>query len=91
MEDYDNLYALKGINCRDIDGDSLKDIVVLARYSNEDQGELAIETDYSIYYQRTGGFYEETDYENMYQCNGNETMEELIREARTYWGWEIEE
>lgn len=91
MEDYDNLYALKGINCRDIDGDSLKDIVVLARYSNEDQGELAIKTDYSIYYQRTGGFYEETDYENMYQCNGNETMEELIREARTYWGWEIEE
>lgn len=91
MEDYDNLYALKGINCRDIDGDSLKDIVVLARYSNEDQGELAIEADYSIYYQRTGGFYEETDYENMYQCNGNETMEELIREARTYWGWEIEE
>ncbi len=24
MGEYDNLYALKGINCRDIDGDGLK-------------------------------------------------------------------
>ena len=35
MGDYDNLYALKGITCRDIDGDGMKDILVLARYSYE--------------------------------------------------------
>ena len=33
MGDFDNLYALKGIRCADIDGDGMKDILVLARYS----------------------------------------------------------
>ena len=31
MEDYDNLYSLKGMTGRDMDGDGMKDLVVLAR------------------------------------------------------------
>lgn len=88
MGSYDNLYALKGINCRDIDGDGLKDIVVLARYSYEgDGGQLVVESDYSIYYQRTGGFSQDTEIKEAYQCSDEDTMELLVEEARAYWGW----
>lgn len=88
MGDYDNLYALKGINCRDIDGDGLKDIVVLARYSYEgEEGQLVVESDYSIYYQRTGGFSLDTEIKDMYRCSDEDTMEVLVEEARKYWGW----
>ena len=88
MGDYDNLYALKGINCRDIDGDGLKDIVILARYSYEgDEGQLVVESDYSIYYQRTGGFSQDTEIKEAYQCGDEDTMELLVEEARAYWGW----
>lgn len=88
MGDYDNLYALKGINCRDIDGDGLKDIVVLARYSYEgEEGQLVVESDYSIYYQRTGGFSLDTEIKEMYRCSDEDTMEVLVEEARKYWGW----
>lgn len=91
MGEYDNLYALKGINCRDIDGDGLKDIVVLARYSYEgEKGELVVESDYAIYYQRTGGFSADTDIKSRYQCSDEDTMEILIQKARAYWGWKIE-
>lgn len=91
MGDYDNLYALKGINCRDIDGDGLKDIVILARYSySGESGELIIETDYSIYYQRTGGFSVDTDIKERYRCSEEDTMELLIEKARAYWGWKAE-
>ncbi|MCM1049216.1 MAG: VCBS repeat-containing protein [Clostridiales bacterium] len=86
---YDNLYALKGISCRDIDGDGLKDITVLARYSYEgDGGELIIESDFSIYYQRTGGFSADTDIKKKYRCGDDDTMELLVEKARKYWGWE---
>lgn len=88
MGNYDNLYALKGINCRDIDGDGLKDIVILARYSYEgDEGQLVVESDYSIYYQRTGGFSQDTEIKEAYQCSDEDTMELLVEEARAYWGW----
>ncbi|MCM1145319.1 MAG: VCBS repeat-containing protein [Blautia sp.] len=88
MGDYDNLYALKGINCRDIDGDGLKDLIVLARYSYEgEQGELVVESDYSIYYQRTGGFSADTDIKDRYRCGDEDTMEILVEKARAYWGW----
>lgn len=88
MGDYDNLYALKGINCRDIDGDGLKDIVILARYSYEgEEGQLIVESDYSIYYQRTGGFSLDTEIKDAYQCTDEDTMEILVEEARKYWGW----
>ena len=88
MGEYDNLYALKGINFRDIDGDGLKDIIVLARYSYEGSGhELIVKTDYAIYYQRTGGFSADMEIRNSYRCNDEVSMEELVEKARAYWGW----
>ena len=92
MGDYDNLYALKGINCRDIDGDGLKDIVILARYSYEgEEGQLIVESDYSVYYQRTGGFSLDTETKDTYRCSDEDTMEILVEEARKYWGWSGQE
>lgn len=89
MGEYDNLYALKGVTCRDIDGDGLKDIVVLARYSYEGEGgELLIESDYRIYYQRTGGFVPDTEIRDTYRCSDEDTMEMLVEKARAYWGWQ---
>lgn len=89
MGEYDNLYALKGVTCRDIDGDGLKDIVILARYSYEgENGELLIESDYRIYYQRTGGFEPDTEIRDTYRCSDEDTMEILVEKARAYWGWQ---
>ena len=88
MGDYENLYALRGINCRDIDGDGLKDIVVLASCSYEgSDGETVVESDYSVYYQRTGGFYEDTDIRREIRCGGSDTMQDLVERLRAYWGW----
>ncbi|MBQ8598195.1 MAG: VCBS repeat-containing protein [Lachnospiraceae bacterium] len=88
MGDYDNLYALKGITCRDIDGDGMKDILVLARYSYEGSGtELMIQSDYAVYYQRTAGFYEDTEIKKTYPCGDEDTVAELVEKARAYWGW----
>lgn len=92
MGDYDNLYALKGINCRDIDGDGLKDIIVLAKYSYEDEEHrLAVASDYSIYYQRTGGFSADTEIKKRYQCSEEDTMQSVVEKARAYWGWKTED
>lgn len=92
MGDYDNLYALKGINCRDIDGDGLKDIVVLARYSYEGKGGmLLIANDYSIYYQRTNGFSADTEIKKEFPCSEDDTMETVVEKARAYWGWQTED
>lgn len=89
MGEYDNLYALKGVTCRDIDGDGLKDIVILARYSYEGEGgELLVESDYRIYYQRTGGFMPDTEIRDTYRCSDEDTMEILVEKARAYWGWQ---
>ena len=89
---YDNLYALKGINCRDIDGDGLKDIVVLAKYSYEDEEhQLAVKSDYSIYYQRTGGFSADTEIKDTYQCTEEDTMQTVVETARAYWGWKTDD
>lgn len=91
MGDYDNLYALKGITCKDIDGDGMKDILVLARYSYEGQGnELIIESDYSVYYQRTGGFYKDTELVRQNPCSDEDTVASLVERARAYWGWKVE-
>ena len=88
---YDNLYALKGINCRDIDGDGLKDIIVLAKYSYEDEEhKLAVASDYSIYYQRTGGFSADTEIKSQYPCTDEDTMQTIVEKARAYWGWETD-
>lgn len=88
MGEYDNLYALKGMAWRDIDGDGMRDIAVLARYSYENSsGKMMIKNDYSIYYQRTDGFSVETELKNFYRCDDETTMTELIQNARSYWGW----
>lgn len=88
MGSHDNLYALRGISCRDINGDGLKDIVVLARYSDENgAGQQQIVSDFAIYYQRTGGFAEDTAFRE--EASGEEItkMEDLVREARRFWGY----
>lgn len=92
MSEFENLYALRGINCRDIDGDGLKDIVVLASYSYEgSEGESVVESDYSVYYQRTGGFYEDEDIKNTIKCSDSDIMSDLVDRLRAYWGWESEQ
>lgn len=91
MGDYDNLYALKGITGKDVDGDGMKDLVVLARYSYEGtEGNIIVDADCSIYYQRTGGFDIDTGFEDYYQCTEENTLEELVAIIRGYWGWQIE-
>lgn len=91
MEDYDNLYSLKGMTGKDVDGDGLKDLVILARYSYEGpEGELKVESDCAIYYQRTSGFDMDTCFEDYYQCTEETKLEKLIAEIRAYWGWKVE-
>lgn len=92
MGDYDNLYSLRGVSSgKDLDGDGLKDIVILARYSYEgNSGELEIGCKCSIYYQRTGGFDMDTDFQNTYQYTEEDTMEEMVKKIREYWGWKVE-
>lgn len=88
MGDYDSLYALKGIACRDIDGDGMKDLLVLARYSTVGDDNIpVVESSYSIYYQRTGGFYEDTEVKPAVPCEDGDTVAELVEKARAYWGW----
>lgn len=91
MGEYDNLYALKGMTGKDMDGDGMKDLVVLARYSYEDpEGNILVEPDCSIYYQRTGGFDIDTGFKAYYQCKEENTLEELVTIIRGYWGWKVE-
>lgn len=92
MGSYDNLYTLRGITGKDVDGDGMKDLVVLARYTYEgEDGELLIQTECAIYYQRTGGFDVDTEFGRKYKCNEEDTMEGLIPKIRAYWGWQVEE
>lgn len=91
MGDFDNLYALKGIACRDIDGDGMKDILVLARYSYAgSDNEVLIRSDYEIYYQRTGGFETDTEVKKNVRCSDEDTVAGLVEKARAYWGWSPE-
>ncbi len=91
MGDFDNLYALKGIACRDIDGDGMKDILVLARYSYAgNDNELMTKSDYAIYYQRTDGFETDTEVKSKVPCRDEDTVAELVEKARAYWGWSPE-
>ncbi len=87
MDEYDNLYALKGMTCRDIDGDGMKDILVLARYSYSDaEGNLLINTVCSVFYQRTDGFVEARSF----RCTPEDTVSGLVERIRGYWGWTVE-
>ena len=88
MGEFENLYEILGIDSRDINGDGLKDLTVLARYTYDSpSGEMMTEKDYTIYYQRTGGFLTDTEFKSRYQCTEETTMEELVELARIYWGW----
>ncbi len=92
MGDYDNLYAMRGMTCQDMDGDGMKDIVVLAKYSySGDMGIRLIDTKCSIYYQRTDGFVEDREISEFYQCTEDDTMKDLVKIIREYWGWPEEE
>lgn len=89
MEDYDNLYALKGIQGKDLDGDGFKDLVVFAKYSYEgDLGELLVDTVCTVYYQRTAGFERDKDFTANYECTEEDTLEALVGKIRAYWGWQ---
>lgn len=91
MEDYDNLYSLKGMTCRDMDGDGMKDIVLLARYSYAGpEGELQVDTKCSIFYQRTDGFEEDKEFSDYHQCTSEDTVSGLVELIRGYWGWTVE-
>ncbi len=91
MGDSDSFYSLQGINGRDVDGDGLKDLVVLARYETEgEEGEARVETRCAVYYQRTAGFEADTEFAKTYQCTEEDTMEDMIQKIREYWGWQIE-
>lgn len=91
MGEFENLYEILGIDSRDIDGDGLKDLTVMARYTyDSSDGEMMKEKDYTIYYQRTGGFLEDTEFKSKYQCTEETTMEDLVELARSYWGWGTE-
>ncbi len=92
MTDYDNLYSLKGMTGKDVDGDGMKDLVVLAKYSYDgEDGELLVESNCSIYYQRTSGFDIDSGFDEYYQCTDEDTLEELVAKIREYWGWTVEE
>lgn len=92
MGDYDNLYSLRGMSGKDVDGDGMKDVVVLARYSYESEdGELEVESACSIYYQRTGGFDIDTEFTEQFECTDELTMSDLVNEIRIFWGWETDE
>lgn len=92
MGEYDNLYALKGISGRDLDGDGMKDLLVVARYSRENEnGDLIVEGKFSIYYQRTGGFEEDTEFEKENPYRAEETVGELVDRIHGYWGWQNSE
>lgn len=91
MGDYDNLYALKGIACRDIDGDGMKDLLVAARYSYAGSlKDVVVESDYEIYYQRTSGFETDTEVKKKVRCSEEDTVADLVDRARAYWGWSPE-
>ncbi|MBQ8821718.1 MAG: VCBS repeat-containing protein [Lachnospiraceae bacterium] len=90
MGDYDNLYSFKGISCKDMDGDGMKDLVVLTRYNGVDEnGERVIYPKCDIYYQRTGGFDVDEDFHNYYRYGEADTMEIMVQKIREYWGWEV--
>ncbi len=92
MGDYDNLYAMRGMICEDMDGDGMKDIVVLAKYSYfGESGERLVDTKCSIYYQRTDGFVEDREFGSVHQCTEDDTIKELVKIIREYWGWPKEE
>lgn len=92
MGDFDNLYSLRGISGKDLDGDGMKDLLVVGRYSKEgENGEIIVEGQYSIYYQRTGGFDTDTEFVLSHPYDPEDTVEALVNKIHAYWGWNTAE
>jgi hypothetical protein len=90
MRGYDNFSQMPGISFKDVDGDGWADLSVLVDYVNlDDNNEAYAVTDFSIYYQRDGYFFEDTEFHNAYvgKLTGRETMDDVVQAARKYWGW----
>ena len=90
MRNYDNFSQMPGISFKDVDGDGWADLSVLADYKNlDDNNDSYAVTDFSIYYQRDGYFFEDTDFHNAFvgKLTGSETMDDVVQAARKYWGW----
>ncbi len=90
MRGYDNFSQMPGISFKDVDGDGWADLSVLSDYINlDDNNDAYSVTDFSIYYQRDGYFFEDTDFHNAFVDNltGSETMDDIVQAARKYWGW----
>ncbi len=91
MEDYDSLYSMMGMICQDLDGDGMKDLTILARFSYAGPNEeLMVDARCLIYYQRTGGFDTDTEFQNVYQCTEKDRLKDLVVKIRDFWGWEEE-
>jgi len=90
MRGYDSFNRMTGISFKDVDGDGWADLSVLAVYDSlGDNDETQTVTDFSIYYQRDGYFFEDTDFRAAFlkQLTGKETMDDIVQAARKYWGW----
>lgn len=90
MRNYDNFSQMTGLSFKDVDGDGWADLSVLIEYKNlDDNNDTYAVTDFSIYYQRNGYFFEDTDFHNEFvgKLTGSETMDDVVQSARKYWGW----
>ena len=89
MGDYLNFYSIRGISFTDIDNDGLKDILILANYATyDDEGDAVIKSDYSVYYQQTGFFVEDTEVKRSYPCMEEDNLGTIIRGIRSFWRWD---
>ena len=90
MRGYDSFDRMTGISFKDVDGDGWADLSVLAVYDSlGDNDETRRVADFSIYYQRDGYFFEDTDFHAAFfpDLTGTETMDNIVQAARRYWGW----
>lgn len=90
MRDYDNFSHIKSISFKDIDGDGWKDFLILAQYNTLDDNDKTITvTDFAIFYQRTGYFFEDKDFHDEFfkKLSNKEVMNDIVVAARKYWGW----
>ena len=83
---------MMGMICQDLDGDGMKDLVIQARFSYEGPNEeLIVDTRCLIYYQRTDGFVEDTEFEKLYQFTEKDRLkDDIVPKIRDFWGWEVE-
>ncbi len=92
MGDYDSLYAMRGMTCQDMDGDGMKDIVILGKYTYSGPGgEAMMDVKCSIYYQRTDGFAEDKEFNNYHPCTEEDRVSNLVGLIREYWGWTVKD